>query len=403
MTARALATALVSTVLLIAGATVAQADDFALCPGVHAASAGAYVLTQDATCDLRLLADDTRVDLAGHTLTAADPRALLKGARVTITHGKLRSNSIFWQGGYGRLDDVDVAAIDPVNATGFFIEAWGNLTVIRSRFHDMPNATAIDFYYGNVGSVTQSTFTRTRIGVSVQLSSDIVIKNNRFESNTIGVQLWNENHGGLNNITVAQNTITDSASAGIRVLNSQWRYPTFANNQITGNRVVRSGASGIDITFECAISSCASNTASIVVEGNDASGNGYAPPTSTARQLMPYSAGTASSTDLLSHSSAPAQGARDLRASTPDLATTDLASAVAVPTTSDDGITARVAPASVDTQLAQLVTVRLSRNTTSLNADRGIDALGVSDGGGNVTRRDHNPVPCTGVVCRAMP
>ena len=55
---------------------------------------------------------------------------------------------------------------------------------------------------------------------------------------------------------------------------------------------------------------------------------------------------------------------------------------------------------SVTGQPATLVTV--ANNLTIRNADYGIEAPGVTDGGGNFAAANGNPAQCVGVVCRTF-
>jgi len=317
---------------------------------------------------------------------------------VSFTHGKLRADRSFWQGSDGRLDDVDIAAIDPAPSSGFFIEAWRHLTVMRSRFYDMPRAVAIDFSFGGDGVVTQSTFTRTRVGLSVHGGSGVTIRDSVFRSDDFGINLSNEDDGGVNDTTVAGNTITESTRDDSTLFFDEPVDGTsFRNTRIAHNRMSHNGGSGIGLMWGCSCVTWPVAERSIVVEGNDLSNNGETSSPRTARLLAPQGAADPS-TPKLSHADLDATTAAGAPVAATDEATPD----ASVPLSpSGDGITARIVTADDTARvLSGLAIIELTKNTTSHDADRGIDALGVTDGDRNVSRHDHDPEPCLGVVCR---
>ena len=345
MNLRALAAASATAALIVtgAGAAAAQPGGFGACSGVSDRGHGRYTLTADAACDLALLGNGAKVDLAHHTLSTS---SVVEADRVTLINGNLRSDGIFWSGSHGRMEDLDVTQIG-ADPAGSLIEAGPDFTVTRSRFHDLPSSTAVDFYFGN-GTVSHSTFRRTGVGVSVQSSAGVTIRDNMFSANDIGVQLWNEDFVLVNDVTVSGNTITDSRGPGIRLFDTEGEFPgTFDNVRVTNNHVARSGGSGIDVTVKCLdASTCPATGVSIVVERNVLDHNGYSP----------------------------GEG--------------------------NDGLTARASTFEDVSMVAPLAILRAAKNVTTRNADRGIDAAGVTDGGGNLSRSDRNPVPCLGVTCR---
>jgi len=404
MHARPLTAALVTAVLILAGATTASAEGgFGQCPGIASRPNHHYALTQDTTCDAALFEDDANVNLAGHTLFMTG--AMMRADRVTLAHGNLRMAGIIWWGTAGRLDDLDVTEPAPGQARGFFIDANG-LTVTHCRFHDLPRSMAISFYWGGAGSVSGSTFTRTASGVGIQQNSGVTIKNNVFRSNGNAINLVNEDDRGTDNATVTGNIIDDSARNGIKVRFNEVRADwSFANTLIAHNRISHSGESGIDITLRCVAARCPVVEHRIVVSNNILTHNGEAAPAAAPSAVEPE-ANDAESTR-------PAHTTIDGTVSTDELSpategvvpatdgTTTTASETAA--LSDDGITVRlVSGFSYTPPISGLEIIELAKNTTSQNADRGIDALGVTDGGRNVSRRDHNPEPCLGVVCRVM-
>lgn len=358
MRKRALLASVAATGVILATATGADAAGIEDCPGVVNDRPHHYVLAGDATCDLSWLGDGAYVDLAGHTLTTTDAQGRgttsIVADDVTLAHGSLRTDGITWVTARGSLKHVDVSAIDPAAATRA-IEAGYQFTVTGSQFHDLPNAAGIDFYYAGSGTVSHTRFTRTRVGVSIQGSAGFTIEHSRFEQNGIGLQLWNEDWTGVNDVLVANNTFSDNTVTGVRVRAYTGSRPdqrTFDNVQVVGNRLVRNAGSGMDVTLYCLTEErCVNGQTSIAVTRNQFTRNGFAAP-------------------------------QDL---------------------GDDGFTARTlvgyGPPTWVTGTQGLWVVTLADNTTSRNADRGIDAAGVTDGGGNRSVRDANPEPCLGVSC----
>ncbi|MCB2176666.1 MAG: right-handed parallel beta-helix repeat-containing protein [Actinomycetales bacterium] len=345
----------------MATATGAGAADAEACPGMVNDAPNHYVLAGDATCDLSWLGDGAYVDLAGHTLYTTNAKGTgtttIAADDVTLARGKLRTDGIDWVQSRGRLDRVDVSAIDPT-ATRILIEAGRWFTVTRSHFHDLPNAIGVDFYYAGDGTVSHSRFTRTKIGVSIQGGATFTIEHSRFDRNEIGLQLWNEDWIGVNDVLVANNTFTGNTVTGVRVrAYTGALYPpaeqrTFDNVRVVGNRMLRNAGSGMDVTMYCLTEErCATGQTAVAVTRNHFTRNGLAAPQDTG----------------------------------------------------DDGFTAKTlvgfGPASWVTGTQGLWVFTLTGNTTSRNADRGIDAAGVTDGGGNRSMRDANPEPCLGVAC----
>ena len=408
MKLRTFATACAATALLLSGATAAHATGFGDCPGVSDRGHGHYRLTKDAECDLTLLGAGADVNLAHHTLSS--PAVPIEVDGVALHDGKLRTDGIFWLGNHGRMENLDVTALGLEPVADFYIEAGSDFTVKRSTFHDLSSSVALSFYFSGGGTVSDSSFTRTQIAVSIQQSSNVTIRDNRFRSNAIAVNLWNEDAVGLNNTTITRNTITDSSTAGVLVRDGESESPTFDDVRITHNHISRSGGSGIDLTLTCEQGlPCPPDGAPIFLERNDLSRNGFAPSLDSARAA----GATGLAAGLVAHTEADrARAAAAL--GTAGSASTDAGAALSRGgngngkgglgdyTSSNDGLTARAFLIGGDTDVptpALLAFVRVAKNSTSKNADRGIDAAGVTDRGGNTSRS--NPNPCVGVVCRS--
>jgi hypothetical protein len=333
------------------------------CPGVIAVNGG-YRLTQNSNCGTGFSwAEDNKFfNLNGFTLTTDGISAAFTTG-LTIRNGVLRTNGMHW--GFsdkGTLSDLTVGSAGAPR--GFFIEAGSNFTVKNSAFTNIPHV-ALSFYYGNNGTVRNSKFTGNGSAISIQKSNGVLIERNNFVGNSIGVNLWDEDGGGVNNNKIRHNIFRENV-VGINMLallQFTRIFPAFEGNQIIGNQISRSSHSGVLIEVVCDDSSVplkcpAENTR---VSGNRLSRNGFE-----------------ALTDL------PAGDEPD-----------------------DDGVTARailrVAGGPDATPFPEgLAGVTLSNNRADRNADLGFDVEGVTDGGGQIARFNGNPEQCRGVVCRPL-
>ena len=322
------------------------------CAGVVAVPGG-YQLTQEAVCSLNWIGNDEFFDLGGHTLTGGlRPR----GHNQVVRNGTLLP---------GRGDDWSMAsdftasyvAIRPAPSTswlGIFIEAGSNLTVDHSTFENIPGA-ALDFFFFEGGTVRDSVFRGNGTGISIQKSTDVLIENSSFIDNGRGVNLWPEDHYGVDRTTIKHNMFRGNGY-GVTIHDDGPGFlPTgLQDNLIARNQFQASGHSGIAITKQCrnSISSvqCLDSSGN-VIRDNHFTKSGFETP-----------------------------------AEVPN----------------DDGITARgifSGNPSVSYPAA-LVGFTLSGNRADRNADLGFDVLGVTDGGGNSAKFNGNRTQCEGLVCR---
>lgn len=334
------------------------------CPGVVAVKGG-YRLTQHTTCPFQVwrqsaVGSGKLLNLNGFTLEV--DALLIEASNFAIRHGELRTNGVFWNGASGNLSHLTITAGE--DGCSFLIEAGQKFTVENSTFTNIPGI-AIDFYHGEGGVVRNSVFTGNYIGVSIQKSSNVVIENSEFSNNGRGVNLWDEDGGGVNNNTVRRNVFQRN-EVGI-TLEQQPRL--FHNSSMQGNRLEKNQFSdndyaGIVIKVFChnmgARGEIVCSGQATVVSGNRLLSNGFG------------SSGDASYDGV------------------------------------DDGITARAEiydydPPAINPYPSGLVGVVLSNNRADRNADLGFDVFGVTDGGGNSARLNGNPAQCDGILCRTPP
>lgn len=324
------------------------------CKGVIAVKGG-YKLTHDTTCTVVLNENNQFLDLNGFKLTTA--RLSPQGNGVTIRNGNLVMDQAWWIGDAGRLINLHISTHS--TSPGFFIETASNFTVDKCNFTNIPGV-ALSFYFGYGGMVRNSSFTGNAKGISIQRnwSTDnptlgVNIYNNRFISNTTGINLWNENFGGVNGNKITSNQFLNNGS-GIWMearpgMGAQ--FPGMQGNQFVNNQFLHNSHVGIYIKTACWQSSptdCGGKDT--LVAGNYFIHNGYT-----------------------------------VSADFPDI---------------DDGMKALGRwMENGDSSPSALVGVKVSNNRASLNADLGLDVDGVTDGGGNKANRNRDPTQCLGVYC----
>lgn len=310
------------------------------CSGVVAVSGG-YQLTQDTSCQLNWTASNEFLDLRGHTFSGT---IVTSGSHLTLRNGTFKAGPSYFGGDFGALEHVRVESMG--SATGVLIEAGNNFTVDRSVFADVQAAAAVDFYFGNGGRVTNSTFSRTSgIAVSVQANNDVAIEHNRFIGNSIGVNLWPEDGFGVERATVSHNVFFGNTTAGVRVTGAGGLEGT----RITHNTMTSNGGPGLAITLYCDESQTSCPAPHLDVSANRLIGNG------------------AAATGVISHSGMFTRG--------------------------------YVAEGSNVASPQNLAGVTITGNRANHNADLGFDVVGATDGGGNRATHNGNPQQCLGVLC----
>lgn len=340
------------------------------CPGVVKVRGG-YKLTRDATCALSPIQRSQSgqvFDLGGHSLKLPNGLAI-SAARFTIRNGKLSAKGIEWSGGdHGTLSNVTLRRIGPSESNYFFIEAGTGLSVSRCSFLGI-SGIALSYYVAQNGMVRDSRFVGNETAISLQrggMAEGVAIEHNQFTGNGRGIYLWNEDFGGVNYNHIADNRFQGNG-LGVSV-DARWHrlfhpeeIPTMQGNRIERNLFLSNRQAGLLIQVTCAVSPDGQNDCSAQdtqVLNNVLSLNGLA--------AVPDAPGI------------------------------------------DDGITARakrlgsnLSDVLDDPYTDGLHGVTLVGNRTRSNADLGVDAEGVVDGGGNTGQGNQNPAQCEGVVCKS--
>lgn len=314
-------------------------------------------LTQDLRCTagwaLVVAASGVTLDLGGYTISgggSASGIGVFAGETlhdVVIRHGTIRdfgATAVF----AGETVDTALHGLTVLDGGLFWaVEAGHRTTISGSRFERTP--TAVSLFWGGQGVVRDSTFVDNRNGVLVENFDDHVVRGNRFVGNERGVLLWDADGEG----TVRDSVVT--------------------HNRFEGNEV------GLEIRADLA-------TTGTLVSRNHFSGNRGSGVLVTARAHHGGAAGTVVADNHFQRNGFDA----------PEI--TRFLDDEAVPGTvtflADDGLTV------VTGTPAEAAGVTVQRNRAFFNADLGIDAPGVLDGGGNHGRHNGDPVQCVGVRCR---
>lgn len=305
------------------------------------------LLESDVPC-IRVVADDITIDLNGFTVNGYIYQGALSPQNVEVRNGTVAGGAIVLYGTGILLDQLTVR-----DHPGFTVEIGGGL-ITNSLFER--NGSAVDLYWGEGIQVRDCRFVENRVGVAIQYDDNSKVINNHFEANEIGVYIWDEDLVGASNSEIRQNRFIRN-DLGI------WLDAVSEANgtQISKNLFQSNSSSGIAVSLGCAMAYgnpfCAGR--GTVIEKNKFIQNGNDPRTLTGRLELP---------DF------------------PDEPYEVVA---------DDGLTVFGIE---ELNTADGVTV--IGNTAIKNADLGIDAAGVIDGGANLARQNGNESECVGVACR---
>jgi len=310
------------------------------------------LLESDVPC-IRVGADGITIDLNGYTVHGP----ILPGGGtiwndVEVRNGTVAGGAIIL--GSGTVLDQLIVRDHP----GFTVEIGGGL-ITNSLFER--NGSAVDLYWswssaGHFVEVRDCRFVENRVGVAIQDDDNSKVINNHFEANEIGVYIWDEDLVGASNSEIRQNRFIRN-DLGI------WLNAVSEANgtQISKNLFQSNSSSGIAVSLGCAMEYgnpfCAGR--GTVIEKNKFIQNGNDPRTLTGRLWLPDFSGEP------------------------------------YEVVADDGLTVFGIE---ELNTADGVTV--IGNTAIKNADLGIDAAGVIDGGANLARQNGNESECVGVACR---
>lgn len=312
------------------------------CTGVLAVDGG-YRLSTDTTCSFFWSEDHVVLDLAGHTMTGT---VVADGQDQVIRNGTLRTDALYLAGSRGAVLR-DLAVVSVGNASGFAIEAGSDLVVERSSFSGF-SGIALDFYFGGGGSVTDSVFTGNAVAISVQGVAGVRVSGNRFVSNDVGVNLWNEDSANRD-VRIDHNTFSGNSSAAVNVRGDLGAWEDgLAYDAVTieNNIALANSGVGLNVSVEChdadACAAVPDVVGSLTVRRNSLSRGGQDGMRATG-----------------------AIGDGDDRVDAPWL----------------------------------LSGVVVGSNRADRNAGLGFDVVGVIDGGGNLARHNADQRECLGIDC----
>lgn len=317
----------------------AAAPETSTCPS--GAVTADLTLTSDLTCRIRVQGSGITIDLNGHTLFGSIEQ--YEGRGTTIKNGTIDAASI---GAFVGAVRVSGALIDNVtvrNGSTWTMIIGSGTTVQNSRFVDN-SSVVFDLYWGGGNVIRRNFFARNGAPMSIQLDNSTVIEENVLIDNRIGVNLYNELGGGVSGNVVARNVFWGN-DTGIR-MHGRERFvpfgPNMENNQFRDNVFVGNRRVGMLATTTCSTTApvqCAG--ANTLIEGNMFAADGHEP----------------------------------------------------VEANIDDGLHIVANP-----NWSGFFTVR--RNIALFNADLGIEAPGVTDGGKNLGLLNGDRRQCVGVRCR---
>ena len=293
--------------------------------------------------------EDLIVDLNG--LTVEDRFIAPSGSHITVKNGTIDLSGLpEWSYGIDALMAADFT-LDNVSvkgSTGVALEA-GRRTVVRnSVFRD--NRTAIEqWMFGHDMLIEKSSFVDNRVAVLMQGGSGDRIVNNRFRGNGIGVSIPMSDEGPINTY-IASNRFHRN---GFGVSITQFHLAT--NTVIEKNIIHASESSGIAIASSVGYFGGIGGAQGTVIRKNLITRSGTNPQNISA--------------------------CRDVRRD-------------CVTMLADDGIAVIAADAALPP------TITVEQNRTINNAEHGIFAPGVTDGGKNIAQANGATSECVGVNCR---
>ena len=315
-------------------------SDPATCPGVIATGPTSYQLTTDlGNCWIVRTHGEAPiiVDLNSHTWSGSFLFLSSEGNRLS---NGIFDGSTLWIA--GSLDHVTVRN----NTIDFAVETYGPLTVTDCTFES--NRVALSAYYLGYATVQNSVFRDNATGFVNGRGSGSLVESSDFENNRSGVFLWDEDFAGSNDVVVRDNHFSGNGVAiGVRALYEVYRA------QIVNNQVDENDGAGISVDVYCNLlippfRPCGGQAS--VIAGNHVRRNGFA-------------------------ATSPGDG---------------------------DGI--RVRGYDLDSPVpyepADPTGITISGNEADRNADLGIDASGVTDGGRNRAKFNGDPQQCVGVDCK---
>jgi len=357
------AIAVIAAAFLVAPQAFAQSDfpsfthDVEAVPSVQSIETSAFseclILTEDTVLESDVpcigVGNGVTIDLNGFTVNGHIlPIGSGLSNDVTVQNGTVAGGAIILGSGIllDHLTVRDYRAIDP-----FAVQIRGGL-IMHSLFER--NIVAVDLFWGGGIQVRHCRFVENRIGINIASDDNSLVLKNTFEANETGVRVWDEDLFRSSGSTIRGNHFR---SNGIGVfLNAQ----NEAHGTDIDSNVFHSNlSSGIAVSLGCArvfSDECAGR--GTVIRSNVMIRNGNEPRTLTGAWWISGSQSEPYEVIL------------------------------------DDGLTVfapqEFSPADGATVIS---------NVANRNADLGIEAAGVVDGGGNRGARNGDPLECVGVDC----
>jgi hypothetical protein len=300
------------------------------------------VLASDVDCIL-VDADGITIDL--NRFTVHGPILGMSGWNdIQVTNGAV-SNGAIILGARTVLSRLTVRDSDD-----FVVQLGFDSVISRSLFER--NDVAVDLFWGNGIEVRECRFVENSIAINIASDNDSRVIGNRFEGNGVGVRVFDEDFVGSSGSRIVRNLFRDN-DLGVYVLAQDEANDT----EISWNLFRSNSSSGITVILGCSTDfSPLCGGRDTMIEKNLLLRNGDDPRTLTGGLPLPD--------DWQEYEVTP-----------------------------DDGLTVFAVDGAADG-------VTATRNVAIRNADLGIDADGIVDGGANRAAKNGNPLECVGVSCR---
>jgi hypothetical protein len=301
-----------------------------------------------------IIGDDITVDLGGHVVRLDRP-ILGDGSRLVLRNGTVDARDVPSTDpavSFFISTDALITGLTVRNAPGIALEL-GERTIVRSNTF-VDNWAAIERWYGGHAVIERNRFVGNRSGVLLQGGWDDRISDNRFERNDVGVNIPASDWSSVRTRIVSNHF--DRNGFGVHL----WAFVDASDLLIERNTIHRSGASGIAVVSNVAFDGPEAGRGGgerTIIRGNTVTGSGTA--------------------------------AQEVSACRYHAAERDCTSTLA-----NDGITVLA----LDPDLPSTIVV--SGNRTIRNVGHGIEAPGVTDGGGNNAAANGTSPGCLGVSCR---
>lgn len=195
------------------------------------------VLQDDAPC--LFVGGGVIVDLNGHTVFG-NILELDSGDHITIKNGTVAEGAIVLLGAHNRLKQMIVR---DSNST-FAVQLGGGSVISHSVFER--NVVAVDLYWGGDVEVRRSVFRLNHTGVNITSDNHSFLHSNVFWENETGVRIWDEDFSGSSGNIIDQNAFHNNGIGVFLDAHSEAN-----DNHLQGNWFFSNESSAIVVRLAC--------------------------------------------------------------------------------------------------------------------------------------------------------